>query len=351
MPEREYQALLYDVGQRFAAHGVPFQAQVELTKRCPLDCVHCYVDHTAGDELNTEEWGALFAELSKLGVFELTFTGGEIFLRPDLFALLERAHTLGFFLRLFTSGYALDESAAQRLHELGVGEVHLSLYAADAATHDAITRRPGSHAQTLAAVHALKREGLRVYLKAVLMRPNRHAFAPLVELAESLDCPYLVDTNLLPAEAHARDPLGLRLNEAELYAFLSDERNQAFLYHGDRYRALADVIAPEAHTGRLCEIGRTAAFFAANGDVMPCAVYPAVGNVRERPFREIWHGPELDALRALTHEAQTHCPSCPYRESCAPCPGFAFLEYGDPRACNSGSYLHARVISRLRRTT
>lgn len=350
MPEADYQELLYDIGQRYAAAGVPFQAQIELTKRCPLDCVHCYVDHRPKlPELSRGELFSLLDELADWGVFDLTISGGEPFLHPHLWEILTHAKELGFYQRLFTSGFSLNEEAAKRLKELNLGEVHLSVYSAEAAIHDAVTRRPGSQAQTLAAIRALLDAGLRVFAKVVLFKSTLPSFSETLALLRGLGVDYFVDSNLLPAEGAARDPLALRLDEEELVSFLSDPENTERLWRGDRIASLAEVLAKAEKSGRVCEIGRTAVFIDAVGEVMPCAVHPAIGSIRTTPIRELWQTSQsLTRLRALTHETLTRCPSCTYRDECSPCPGFAVLEHGDPQGCNSGSLIHARAIARIK---
>ena len=312
--------------------------------------MHCYVDHAPAEpELSLAELLALLDELAQWGVFDLTFSGGEPFLHPHLWEVLSHAQARGFYLRLFTSGWSVDPAAARRLKALNLGEVHLSLYSDQAAVHDAVTRRAGSQAQTLAAIRALQDAGLRVFAKVVVLRATLPSFGSTLALLKELGVDYFVDTNLLPAESAERDPLALRLSADELLGFLKDPANATRLWRGDRIASLAEVLAQGPKSGRVCEIGRTAIFIDAVGRVAPCAVYPPIGSLRETPIRELWlNNPALDELRALRHETLKDCPSCPERESCAPCPGFAVLEHGDPKGCNSGSLLHARAIAALK---
>jgi len=84
---------------------VPLRAIVELTYRCNLRCVHCYTVGRAGErELGTEEVRGILDQLAGEGCLYLTFTGGEILLREDFFALAAYARRKRFALRLFTNG-------------------------------------------------------------------------------------------------------------------------------------------------------------------------------------------------------------------------------------------------------
>ncbi len=75
--------------EHFGSRRVPLEASLEVTRRCPLECQHCYNNLAMGDlaarnrELTKEEYFAILAELADMGVIWLLFTGGEIFARKD----------------------------------------------------------------------------------------------------------------------------------------------------------------------------------------------------------------------------------------------------------------------------
>ena len=76
-----------------------------LTFRCQNDCVHCYAGgpHET-PELSTEQWKTAIDKLSDVGVFILTFTGGEPTLREDLPELLLYAQNKGMVTGLISNG-------------------------------------------------------------------------------------------------------------------------------------------------------------------------------------------------------------------------------------------------------
>jgi len=88
------------VVERSMARAIPLSVHVDLTMRCNERCVHCYRVIEDRPELTTAEVKALLADLARAGTLYLTFSGGEIFLRPDLFELIAEAKRLRFDLRL-----------------------------------------------------------------------------------------------------------------------------------------------------------------------------------------------------------------------------------------------------------
>ena len=89
----------------------PYTLVAELTHRCPLHCPYCSNPRelaARGDELSTDQWARVFAEAEALGVVQLHLTGGEPLARGDLLELTARAHALGLYTQLVTSGIPLE---------------------------------------------------------------------------------------------------------------------------------------------------------------------------------------------------------------------------------------------------
>jgi MoaA/NifB/PqqE/SkfB family radical SAM enzyme len=131
---------------------------VEITARCPLQCVHCSAD--AGPDKTASLSAEAFRQLvGKLGhVKELYISGGEPFEHPELAAIVAHARGLADLLVVYTSGTSLSAGGAvgsipaaaiARAMTNGVARFDVSLYAATAREHDAVTQRPGSYHATL----------------------------------------------------------------------------------------------------------------------------------------------------------------------------------------------------------
>src|SRR5688572_12899725 len=90
---------------------VPHSALMEITWRCNLKCLHCYLPEgqrrksaREADELSTDELKRVLDELADLGVLYLTLSGGEVAMRPDFLTLVEHARKRTFDVRIFTTG-------------------------------------------------------------------------------------------------------------------------------------------------------------------------------------------------------------------------------------------------------
>lgn len=162
---------------------------VELTMhfRCNLKCVHCMIEDTM-DWLKPESMQK-FEEILAFNVDNarwkgLIFTGSEITLRKDLPELARRAREHGFeHVRIQTHGMRLSsESYCRELVDAGIDEYFVSVTAADAETHDAITEVPGSFDKTLRGMENLDAfDGVSMMTNTVVTRLSYAQLPAVVE--------------------------------------------------------------------------------------------------------------------------------------------------------------------------
>ena len=183
-------SLMHEMGNRALELGIPLGVQLDLTYRCNERCVHCYLDHEDHGEMTTAEIVGLLRQLADAGVFFLTLSGGEIFMRPDFFEILEEARRLTFSVKLKTNAVMVRPARARRIAQLGVESVQISVYSHKEETHDAITKLPGSLRRTLEGARMLRDEGVKVSFANVLMKHNSGDYPEVKALAESLGIEY-----------------------------------------------------------------------------------------------------------------------------------------------------------------
>ena len=121
MDQLTYGHFSADLHQRQSGQRAPLQVSIEVTRRCPLECQHCYNNLPMGDqharsrEMTTEEHFRMLDELVELGCFWLLYTGGEIFARKDFLEIYTYAKKKGFLITLFTNGTLITEKIADYL--------------------------------------------------------------------------------------------------------------------------------------------------------------------------------------------------------------------------------------------
>jgi radical SAM protein with 4Fe4S-binding SPASM domain len=319
--------LMREMGSKALKLGVPLSVQLDLTYRCNERCVHCYLDHDDHGEMSTAEIKRLLEELAEAGVFFLVLSGGEIFLRKDLFEILEYARELTFSIKLKTNAVMIRQASAKRIAALGIESVQISVYSHRAEVHDEITKVRGSFKRTIEGARLLKAHGVKVSFANVLMKHNAHDYPQVQALAAEMGVSYNVDATITPMMDGDRSILGLNVDSAVLEDVFHDS---ALVGNAEEFCAppAGPLAEADAMDTLPCSAGHTACYVSPYGDVYPCVQFPLPsGNVRETGFLEIWeHSPQLQEVRAITMADLQGCSTCTHGGSCSRCPGLAYME-------------------------
>ncbi|HBE87848.1 MAG TPA: hypothetical protein DDW67_01735 [Elusimicrobia bacterium] len=316
------ESLLAELNRASLEKNIPLTAVIELTRRCPLSCVHCYLPETRGRarpgrELSARQWRGIFRELAGLGCMNLVLTGGEPLLRPDLPETVSAASALGFGVTVFTTGLPASAAGLRALKKAGVASFELSLYGRPA-VHDSITGLEGSQARTLAAARLMKKTGFKVKIKSPLMTLNSGEARYIAGTARREGFEYSFDIALAPGNDGDRSALGMKLSAARLEKLL-------------KLPSLRPEPNPEGAAGDfICGAGRNTVAFAPDGTVYPCLQLPiALGKAGRTPLARIWKNSGwLRWWRSRRRRHIKRCRSCRLWDICSRCPGLALLEDG-----------------------
>ena len=316
-------ALMQRVWDRALEHGVPLSVQFDLTYRCNERCVHCYLDHDDHGELTTAEVKSVLDQLASAGTLFLIFSGGELLLRKDLFELLGYARELGFDIKLKTNAILLGEREADRIRDLGVRSVQVSIYSHRPEVHDGITKVPGSLARSLSAIRFLRARGLHVLIANVLMRQNAGDYPHVRALAAELGVECTIDPTITPKMDGDTSILNLRISEPQLLRVYTDKS-----LIGDPADEPPPPTDDEMLDARPCSAGHTACYISPYGDVFPCVQFPLpTGNVRQQRFSDVWReSPQMNEVREIRMRDLPICSTCSFMTTCTRCPGLAYME-------------------------
>jgi AdoMet-dependent heme synthase len=318
-------SLLAEMNQRALKLGIPLSVHFDITYRCNERCVHCYLDHDDHGEMTTAEIFNVLTQLADAGVFLLTLSGGEVFMRRDFLEIAERARQLLFNVRVKTNGVMIHEKEATRLRQLGVEQIQISVYSHRPEVHDAITKLPGSLTRTIRAIRFLKAQGLKVAIANVLMAGNFSDCDGVMALAIELGVAYAVDPTITPKMDGNASILALRIPGSDLKKVFQREE-----LVGDVEQFCAPPPPPgeDIMEGYPCSAGHTSCYISPYGDVFPCVQFPLPsGNVRRQKFLDIWRrSPQLNDVRSIRAKDLTVCSGCDHVGTCTRCPGLAYME-------------------------
>ena len=328
--------LMRQVLSRCSELNIPVQMALELTYRCNLRCSHCYIDLERGDELTLQEWKDVLDQLKAEGAIYLLFTGGEIMVRPDFLEIAAYARRNGFIPGFLTNSTLVTPGIARDIADLRPFSVGTSLHGAAAATHEQVTRVPGSFEKTLEGIRLLINAGLEVIVHTLVMKSNVNELNQIEQLVELLGAKSHINMEIAPTKTGANSPLELEPEEEKLA--LSSWRPAE--------QENVGTVRPV-----LCKAGKSLGSISPNGDVFPCIMFPLkLGNVKQTSFSSIWRTEscaELRYLRSMTHRDLHACNDCGLKEYCQRCTGIAYLESGHSNGISPSACKQAMVRWRL----
>ena len=314
------------------AGRIPIAGTFELTERCNLDCVHCYLGDRRGrgaGEMPGELLRALVAESIDAGCLDVLLTGGEALLRPDFPDIYREARERGALVTLFTNGTLVDRAHLALFRELPPTLVEVSLYGATAPVYERVTRVPGSFERCLAGVGRLLDAGVRLALKTVVLRSNLEEVEAMAALARSLGVRFRLDPIVCPTLQGDLDPLGERVDPAVAAGLqFADPRARAEVA---RHLAAAARSTPVASVYK-CDAGVVAFYVDARGFLRPCLMATDMQfDTAADGFRGAWSR-ATGAIADPAWAVDDGCRSCADLPVCGYCPALMRLETGRPGA-------------------
>jgi len=347
-----------------------------LVRRCNLACLHCYsisADVDFPGELSTEEVRRVMDDLKAFRVPALVLSGGEPLLRKDIFAIAARSRELGFYTALSTNGTLIDAPLARRIAAAGFDYVGISLDGLRE-THDRFRRKQGAFDASLAGLRRCRDAGVRVGLRFTLTQDNAHDLEALLDLAEGERIHKFYFSHLNYAgrgernRARAAQYATARAAVEEIfercwaharaglereYVTGNNDADAVYLIHWAR-RRVPGFSEPQLRA-KLAEWGGNASGVnVANidnlGNVHPDTMWwdCTLGNVRGRPFSEIWRDtrhPVMAGLKARPRRLKGRCGACAYADVCGGNTRVRALKAtGDPWQEDPGCYLEDEEI-------
>ena len=323
------------------------EAQViswNLTRRCNLECAHCYLpsaDKLTGgaEELSTQECFRVIDQIAQVVVNPmLILTGGEPLLRPDIFEIAHYASRKNMTVVVGTNGMGMTERLAHRLMESGVQGVGVSLDSLNPSFHDSFRGVPGAWERTVKGLEALNRVGLPFIIQTTVLKGNYH------EMPEIADFSYRSGARVFNIYFLVCTGRGQGLTDITPEQYEEMLKKIVDMEIGYRGKMLVRAkCAPHFHRvlyereglsetlkarGRGCPAGESYCRITPEGLVTPCPYIPqAVGDLRKEGFVEIWRDSEgLNTLRRW--ELEGRCGICEFKSICGGCRARALASGG-----------------------
>ena len=344
----------------------------ELTRACLLSCKHCRAEaikERHPNELSTDECFKLINQLTEFKTRPIiVFTGGDPFMRDDMFEIVEYANDKGFRTAIAFSGTKkATKTKLRRLKNSGVSRVAISLDGSTPEKHDGFRGVRGTFKQSMQIMNFLKDLELPFQINTIVTKSNildlPHVGKLCLEIgANAWDLFFLVPTGRarvedVPSGQEFEDILnwlydfnkisGLEVKSSAATHFrrINIMRNRGEMGSTSNlyYRLLQITKNTLTEFDTKNEVrrsgfekrfgitdGRGMFFISHIGEVYPSGFLPVVaGNVRERKIKDIYDKSEIFVKLRDPNNLKGKCGHCEFRFICGGSRARAFAMKGD----------------------
>ncbi len=311
--------------------GIPTSLVFLITYNCNFRCLHCLnkfllQTKVKSREVNYREICSTLSQVADLGTILLTISGGEPFIKPDFWKIMEYAKKKEFAISLTTNGSLITKDVARRLSDLVIFGVTMSIYGMSEEVYRHITGTDDVFKKVMDGIGFLIKENIGLTLRMVLMRENFNQ----LKLFENLTKEVKVEKNFRWdfnfCRGGSSESLKHIISESQIMRFLCshpEECEPEFVGKLSKPPPSALLCSLAAHHNIAVD---------PYGNVSPCQLITEkfnFSNIRDKSIVEIWKNDELFLrFRNLHFKDMTQCVNCKFLTHCELCPGKSFLESG-----------------------
>lgn len=318
---------------------------IEITRACNLQCIHCY--DNAGEvrdkELGTNDFLKLIDNLADIGLTDIVLTGGEPFMRKDIFQIINAINRKNIRFSIFTNALLITPSIVDKLVEYSPEFIAISLDGSDASVHERI-RGKNTFDKTINAIKLIKSKGLKVRINHTLTSKSITQLDNFMKLMKDLQIDDIFfDRFDSLGRGKEQEDLVIPVEQGYEIKSMLDKYSKNENVNISSYEAIDNTII--ADNGNLCGVGITSCYIKADGELTFCPVmsseeYSSVGDVLKSDIITLWNSEKWNELRHSSVQKISQCSTCSDKSVClGGCKAKAYNAYGnfnhpDPWACS-----------------
>lgn len=330
-----------EIRRRATEKCIPLNALFELTYKCNLSCIHCYlpcsVKESNQEELQFDKITNILDQLKEAGTLFLTLSGGEPLIREDFFDIANYARKNKFAVRIFTNGTLIDEKIARRIKEVNPLIVEISLYGINPQTYEKITNTPGSFEKVMKGITLLHELKVPIFIKTSVMKYNHQEIWEIEKFAIKLGVKFNCGPTITPSINSGTEPLHCRASDRQLEDFF-----QKYLGRTD---SKLEPNPEKINDSYICNTARSNAAINPYGELSPCVEIRLKNcDLKQRSFNDLWENSlEMRKFRSINWSGSPECKKCELLPHCFKCPGITLSEEGNISSCLKESRRHAKI--------
>lgn len=306
--------------KQWAKERKPYSAFFELTPRCNMNCVHCYLqNHHAMEELSYEKVIEILDVLYEKGIIFLTLSGGEIFARNDFADIYVYAKKKGFMVELFSNGLAITDEILNVLKQYPPLLLDISIYGACEDTYRKVTGVKGAFDKVIENCKKIVAAGIRMSLKSPVLKETLDEIEDMRSIANEMDVPFCVSYEI---DVTIDNDDKTKEHQLPVEDMLICEFNDHIKYGKKLNNTNTDVDGiydVEDDSLFICNVAQNSFVIDYDGNMSPCMKFRHRGEKLTRNnFDLIWQKfGELQKLKGSNTYKCTRCKARYYCDACA----------------------------------
>lgn len=328
------------VADKIGESVLPKSFVFDITDRCQMKCVTCSKWKTPASvkdkELSTEEWKNVILKLKNwVGRYAFILSGGEPFLRQDIFEIINYAGSLDLPVTVITNAFSL-ENLVDKIIESPISSLTVSLNSLIPDKHDQTRGREGSLRKAIDFLkeinkqRRLRNKNIKLNLSTIIMPDNLDEIISLVDFVknEGLDAIFV---QLLedPSSFHPYYETGPISAEDSLSSqeMLSDSdfvRQKTLILLNELIKLKKEgmpirnsfnqlesmkifINNPEDVLNIKCMVGYNNIFVDPYGNIRVCGNYGPIGTHEQEDFSLLWNNDKVNLQRKHIENCGMYC--------------------------------------------
>ncbi len=308
--------------EHFQGNPLLTNLHLEIISKCNERCIHCYIPHDNKiDSMEPDLFYNILNQSFKMGVLNLTLSGGEPMLHKNFSDFLKKCREYDFSVNVLSNLTLLDDKILEEMKMNSLLSVQVSLYSMDSNIHDGITQMKGSFNKTMSAILKLIENDIPLQISCPIMKQNKNCYTEVVKWAEEYKVHVGDDYCIIGEYNHTNKNLSCRLSVNEIKEVINDK-----VENDVKYLEQIETTAKEKKNSTandfVCTVCRSTICITSNGKVYPCEGWQnyIVGNVNDTALYDIWNNCEkVQYLRGLRNQDFPKCIQCTDKEFCTMC--------------------------------
>jgi len=264
---------------------------LEITRQCNEKCLHCYIpqnERSNGYFIKLKDAKKYIDQAKELGVWQITITGGEPFLHPQINEILKYARKNDVIIVILSNLTVLNTSHIDVLKEIYPSHIQVSLYSLNPKIHDAVTGVLGSQQKTIRAIEKCYANDIPLQVNCPIIKINKNDYREVVNWVRAKGMKAITDFNIMAQTDFELSNMENILpfeNAKTVFKEMVQEDNSMLRSYQNM-----QSYAPDSNK-HVCGAAYNTLYISSKGKVYPCANWQSLelGDLNKERLKEVYY--------------------------------------------------------------